>query len=222
MKVFIDNNFFGEFYSIELVKQSLKSFEQSYDKVEYILGTEEARNYANEYIISEYPLWKQLNILRKGTQEEKELMSTFIEKVKAWSNREAPQLTIDADGKPKLANKLPQTLEELKAQKIFEFERIKDKAQLEPVKVRDLFFFGGRENAQKYKEAFDLAKMMGKTSGVFAHTEGFVEVDEDFAKEVIIAVGAASYSAWYKFRQLETIVNSAKTKRELDKIKWED
>lgn len=132
------------------------------------------------------------------------------------------RIIVNADGKPKLANKLPQTLEELKAQKIFEFERIKDKAQLEPVKVRDLFFFGGRENAQKYKEAFDLAKMMGKTSGVFAHTEGFVEVDEDFAKEVIIAVGASVYNAWYKFRQLETIVNSAKTKRELDKIKWED
>ncbi|MBD3843853.1 MAG: hypothetical protein IE909_18650, partial [Campylobacterales bacterium] len=61
MKVFIDNNFFGEFYSTELVEQVLKTSGQSYDKVEYILGVEEARKHASEYITSKYPLWKQLN-----------------------------------------------------------------------------------------------------------------------------------------------------------------
>ncbi|MBD3843928.1 MAG: hypothetical protein IE909_19050 [Campylobacterales bacterium] len=119
-------------------------------------------------------------------------------------------------------NSRPRTLEELKYQKIYELEREKDKEQSKPVIVRGFSFFGGRKNGEKYKETFDLVKMMGKTSGMFAHTEGLVEVDEDFAKEVIIAIGVASYNAWYKFQQLKIAVDNTNTAEELEAIKWEN
>lgn len=47
---------------------------------------------ANKYIVSIYPEWKQLNILRAGTTDEKEAMSNFIDSVRDWSNSANPQL----------------------------------------------------------------------------------------------------------------------------------
>lgn len=47
---------------------------------------------ASDYITNQYPEWKQLNVLRSGTADEKEAMSNFIDSVRDWSNSDDPQL----------------------------------------------------------------------------------------------------------------------------------
>jgi len=42
----------------------------------------EAKNKIKQF----YPYWKQLNIMRKGTEEEQETMDNFIEACTQWSN----------------------------------------------------------------------------------------------------------------------------------------
>lgn len=49
-----------------------------------------ARRAAEDKIIEAYPVYRQLNILRAGTDEEKAAMSAFIDACRAWSNGEAP------------------------------------------------------------------------------------------------------------------------------------
>lgn len=50
----------------------------------------EIREMARIKIERHYPTYKQLNILRAGTDEEKTQMGTFIDAVRAWSNGESP------------------------------------------------------------------------------------------------------------------------------------
>jgi hypothetical protein len=78
-----------------------------------------------------------------------------------------------------------------KQAKIAEINTEKKKRQLQPVEVRGIMFNGGREAGQKYDEAFRLAKLMGRNSGMFGAADGsLVEVDEAFATEVVVAIGA--------------------------------
>lgn len=110
------------------------------------------------------------------------------------------------------------TIEQLKSQKLTQIEKEKDDEQSQPVQVRDLFFFGGRESGQKYKEAFELALLLGKTTGEVAHTAGLIEVDEAYMKEILTAVGLASYQAWYKATQRKLALEKATTKEEIEVI----
>ena len=57
------------------------SIEWELEDINYIAG---------EKIKSVYPEYKQLNILRSGTQEDINAMNAFIEAVRAWANSENP------------------------------------------------------------------------------------------------------------------------------------
>lgn len=48
---------------------------------------QELRKNANDYIINQYPYYKQLNIIREGTEEEKNNMSSFIDGVRDKVNQ---------------------------------------------------------------------------------------------------------------------------------------
>ena len=43
------------------------------------------------HIDATYPQWKQSNITRIGTDEQKATMTTFIDAVRAWANGDDPQ-----------------------------------------------------------------------------------------------------------------------------------
>lgn len=47
----------------------------------------ELRKNANDYILIQYPYYKQLNIIREGTEEEKNNMSSFIDGVRDKVNQ---------------------------------------------------------------------------------------------------------------------------------------
>lgn len=49
---------------------------------------------ANKHIVAAYPEWKQLNLMRVGTAQEKDKMDVFIGAVQAWANSAEPA---DAD-----------------------------------------------------------------------------------------------------------------------------
>lgn len=112
-------------------------------------------------------------------------------------------------------------LAKMKPAKIKDIEAEKKKRQLQPVKVRDILWFGGRVAGQKYDEAFRLAKRMGLDKGEFLSVDhGLVEVDENFANEIIIAIGAATYKQWKIAATLIQMVEAAKTPDEVEAIKW--
>jgi hypothetical protein len=50
----------------------------------------EINEFAQNHIYKYYPSWKQSNILREGTEEQKSQMGTFINAVRDWSNGENP------------------------------------------------------------------------------------------------------------------------------------
>jgi len=47
---------------------------------------QDRRDLAYQHIIKYYPEWRQLNVMRNGTQEENSKMSAFIDLCRAWSN----------------------------------------------------------------------------------------------------------------------------------------
>lgn len=47
---------------------------------------QDRRDVARRQILKFYPEWKQLNIMRSGSQEEKDKMFTFIDACRNWSN----------------------------------------------------------------------------------------------------------------------------------------
>ena len=49
-----------------------------------------ARERCGAYINQIYPAYKQLNVLRTGTQVEKDQMSAFIDACRVWSNGDNP------------------------------------------------------------------------------------------------------------------------------------
>jgi len=53
-------------------------------------SADETREMARVKIEHHYPTYKQLNILRAGTEAEIGQMGTFIDAVRAWSNGENP------------------------------------------------------------------------------------------------------------------------------------
>lgn len=67
---------------LNLSKKSKKPLEEL--KQEKI---QELRKKANDYILSQYPYYKQLNIIRIGIEEEKNNMSSFIDEVRNKVNQ---------------------------------------------------------------------------------------------------------------------------------------
>jgi tRNA(Ser,Leu) C12 N-acetylase TAN1 len=65
----------------ELVGQDDCSVEWDLDDIRYIAG---------EHIRRYYPEYKQLNVIRTGTEQEQAKMTVFIDAVRAWSNSENP------------------------------------------------------------------------------------------------------------------------------------
>tara|TARA_Y100000385_G_C12627314_1_gene439675 strand:+ start:155 stop:520 length:366 start_codon:yes stop_codon:yes gene_type:complete len=51
-------------------------------------SSEEINNFAQNQIYKFYPSWKQSNILREGTAEQKNKMGIFIDAVRNWSNQD--------------------------------------------------------------------------------------------------------------------------------------
>ena len=119
-------------------------------------------------------------------------------------------------------SKPPKSLEMVKEEKIKELHKAKKEAQNANVTVRDNEFFGGRENGQKYDEAYRLAKMMGQKKGVILGVKGFVEVDETYMQEILVAIGGQSYASWFKFNSLKQEVESLDDIDQINLIKWEE
>lgn len=67
---------------LNLSKKSKKPLEEL--KQEKI---QELRKKANDYILNQYPYYKQLNIIREGIVEEKNKMSSFIDGVRDKVNQ---------------------------------------------------------------------------------------------------------------------------------------
>lgn len=49
-----------------------------------------ARELCDHHIRAHYPIYKQVNLLRSGTEAEKDKMDTFINACRDWSNGENP------------------------------------------------------------------------------------------------------------------------------------
>lgn len=90
MKAFVDNEFFGEFATITDAQEILTQTEIPLDSARFEARPNEARRLCADHIASHYPEWKQLNVLRVGSEEEKAQMSDFIDACRAWSNSDAP------------------------------------------------------------------------------------------------------------------------------------
>lgn len=60
------------------------------DKLKAAAALEEINAQAFVKIDGMYPQWKQTNILRIGTDEEKATMNTYIDAVRDWANSEEP------------------------------------------------------------------------------------------------------------------------------------
>lgn len=70
-----------ETQSYDLVGQDDCTVEWELADINYIAG---------EHIRKYYPEYKQLNILRSGTETEQQTMNTFIDAVRAWANSANP------------------------------------------------------------------------------------------------------------------------------------
>jgi hypothetical protein len=57
--------------------------------------TAEINDFAQKQIHKYYPAWKQSNILRDGTAEQKNEMGVFIDSVRNWSNQSTPPDPLD-------------------------------------------------------------------------------------------------------------------------------
>ena len=59
-----------------------------------VIANQEQQRYwrkrCRAHILTAYPEWQQINILRVGTPEEKERMGQFIDACRAWSNDANP------------------------------------------------------------------------------------------------------------------------------------
>jgi hypothetical protein len=84
-------------YKEENVEEVYEIRELVYEFEDY-----EISEYATNHIYKYYPIWKQVNIDRSGSDEEKNKMVDFINRVKEWTNSENPQLLDDS-----LTNILP-------------------------------------------------------------------------------------------------------------------
>lgn len=61
------------------------------DEIKAKAKLEQINKQAFMYIDKRYPQWKQANIMRIGTGEQKTAMNTFIDAVRAWANSDDPQ-----------------------------------------------------------------------------------------------------------------------------------
>jgi hypothetical protein len=82
--------FVGQF---EMLGATLEKFELKPDDVVVTFDSHEAAQYAGFYINRFYPVYKQLNILRSGSEAEQQQMDAFIEACRAWANSGAPVLS---------------------------------------------------------------------------------------------------------------------------------
>jgi hypothetical protein len=85
----------GDLYTIEVDQMLKTAYNQdgsTRSRVEdghifvYEVTDDDRRAIASRQILKFYPEWKQLNILRTGSTEEQNIMATFIDACRAWSN----------------------------------------------------------------------------------------------------------------------------------------
>jgi len=62
------------------------------DELKSKAALEAINKHAFIHIDKSYPQWKQANITRMGTAEQKATMDTFIDAVRDWANSAEPQL----------------------------------------------------------------------------------------------------------------------------------
>lgn len=134
--------------------------------------------------------------------------------------------TWSIDNKKKTVTKIYNVIElttelaHAKQQKINKLESSKSSYDAEPVMVREKSFFGGRDNAQKYNEQYNLMLLNDETNTIFKGPEEYVTVDADFGKEVIKAIGNKCRESWYKLSTITDTVNDATTVDEVNAINW--
>lgn len=61
------------------------------DELKAKAALEQVNKAAFDCIDAVYPQWKQTNIMRIGTDEQKATMNTFIDAVRTWANSDNPQ-----------------------------------------------------------------------------------------------------------------------------------
>lgn len=107
-----------------------------------------------------------------------------------------------------------------KEEKLKKIKSEKKKRQSLPVKIREHEFFNGRDAAHKYDEALRLLIMSGSDTSKFLSTSGMVEVDIEYAKEVVLGVSTSVYNLWYKEAEYIEKVRIATSATEVDNIEW--
>jgi len=154
--------------------------------------------------------------------------------------------------KPKWDSKTKKWVEgdltaELDAKKLNKIEEINTLAKhyktmpmAQKINGATYYFFGGRKNAQKYKEAYDLAKNLRRKKGIvkvlsampsnwdndnsdeIVSLSEFVEVTEAEITKAIHTIGLNVYNNWYKQNQLLKLIQLANSIEEVEKITWDD
>ncbi|MCD4483451.1 hypothetical protein LQR31_03060 [Chromobacterium vaccinii] len=90
MQVFRNGQPYGfvqEKYLLDMLVERLGS---DIDEFSCLCAVDEAKTVCEEYILQAYPVWRQMNVLREGSQGEKSAMSDFINACRAWSNGPKP------------------------------------------------------------------------------------------------------------------------------------
>ncbi|WP_199154422.1 hypothetical protein [Chromobacterium sp. ASV23] len=90
MQLFRNGQPYGFVQDRALIDMLLAELGTSAGEFSCICGLEEAKAVCEDYIVQVYPLWRQMNILREGTQVEKDAMSNFINACRQWSNGSSP------------------------------------------------------------------------------------------------------------------------------------
>ena len=98
----------------------------------------------------------------------------------------------------------------------------KNKDVVVKINKKNYTFFGGRINGQKYKEAYDLAVLLGRPKGAVGTKEGLVDVSADDMDNILRAIGTQAYVGWKKLQYYKMAVAQAQTVGEVEAIAWED
>ncbi|MBM2886805.1 hypothetical protein JFK97_20670 [Chromobacterium phragmitis] len=100
MKVYRNGQSYGFVQDKKLIDMLALQLGAAASEFSCICGLEEAKVVCEEYILQTYPLWRQLNILREGSQDEKNKMSNFINACRSWSNGPSPDSFLLSTIKP--------------------------------------------------------------------------------------------------------------------------
>jgi len=81
--------FAGQF---DMLGAVLEKLNLELPEAEITFDSHEAAQYAGIFIERFYPMYKQINILRGDSKEERERMNRFIDACREWANQENPML----------------------------------------------------------------------------------------------------------------------------------